>query len=582
MAQEEMNQLDIEALSAPFEILQSKNGLVLLRSQESEKLLVLDELFDTEELHSGDVFIRSSAYERIKEALNTGAEKFISLQEEGERLLSERASERAAVETDSDRQYREYLYSMREEVGEQFLDFAMPREVYFNQVDERQQEQPQEQKQAEQSEPTYDIHDTYHNDKLYEKNTPLNLRSRQQFVCWKYEWLGGKWKKIPYNPNNGLKASSISYKTWSNFETACKAVDKYNFDGVGIMFSKGLMGIDIDHCIDDNGQITESAREIIDTVNSYTELSPSGKGVHILTFGELPGERSRTGDYEMYCKGRFFTLTGKLFENTFRKIPKASETEAAIKLMYDKYINVKRDLFHTPAPVSDSQLTYSDEEILKKCRKSRNADRFETLWRGDWSAYLNKGEQSSADNALVGMLAYYSDDVNQIDRLFRQSGLMRPKWDEYRGDRTYGQITINSVLTAPNRPRYNPKYFYETQIKPKFQKSESNTEWSTLKLTEDNFVKDYARCKEFKITQGNLAGAIFFYPSNLIKKTEEGYNLQVKSDFTFKVRPKGSQSDIELSGAELRKALKGQSISKKPEQNATDTGLQEKKQTEFE
>lgn len=566
-----MAQIDFDALAEPFDLIQSDEGLMLLKSSVSEKFLILDELTETETLHNGEIYVRNTAYDRLTNELNEGKQVFIDNQEEGELIFSQRVDERRAQETDVDKQYRKYLFELRKQLGEEFLDYARPKEDFTATAEPAA-------KSASET-PAYDIHSTYRNDKLYEKNTPLNLRARKQFVCWKYEWLNGKWKKIPYNPNTGKPASSVSYKTWSDFDTACKAVDKYNFDGVGIMFAQGVMGIDIDHCIDGNCNITDSAKEIISCVNSYTEYSPSGSGIHILAFGELPGIRTRTGNYEMYSKGRFFTLTGNLYEGKFRKIPKASETAAGIKLVYDKYINVKRDMFTPASIVPETKLTYTDEEILSKCRKSRNAEKFERLWQGDTS--LHRNDHSLSDSALCGMIAYYTDDAHQIDRIFRQSGLMRDKWDEYRGEKTYGQITIESILNSPNRPRYNPKYFYETQIKPRFSK-ENSGEWTTLKLTQDNFVQDYPRCKNFKITQGEFAGAIFFYPSSLITKTDDGYNLKVKNDFTFKVRPKGSKSDIELNCSELRNAIAGRPTGKKLGNTKEPGQTQIKNQTEFE
>ena len=585
MSNEEINELDIDALDAPFILIQSAGGLALLKSEENEKYIVVDELLDTDTLHAEEIYLRAEKNDELKSELTQGKKVFVNDEETAVKLFNSMLDERKKTDTEQDIKYRQYLYEMREKVGEDYLEIAMSKAEYFKEEDAatvRPVSQNDTAAVVAKDVPTYDIHSTYRNEKLYEKNTPLNLRARPQFVCWKYEWLDGKWKKIPYNPNTGNKASSVSPKTWSDFETACKAVDKYNFDGVGIMFSRGLIGIDIDHCIDADGKVDESAREVINTVNSYTELSPSGTGVHILAFGELPGTRTRNGTFEMYQKGRFFTLTGKLFENQFRKIPKTAETETAIKLMYDKYVNVKKDLLREPTPVSDKPLTYSDEEILAKCRKSVNADRFERLWGGDWSQYAGRGEQSSADAALVGMLAYYTDDNYQIDRLFRQSGLMRDKWDEYRGDMTYGQMTINSILNAPNRPKYNPKYYYETQIKPKFQNNNSSSEWTTIKLSKDNFVQDYQRCKNFKITQGELAGAKFFYPNSMITENENGYNLKVKSDFTFKVRPKNSNTDVELSCGELRQALSGQPLNKTKKATAPNKGVQNKSQSELE
>ncbi len=576
-------QLDYDAVDNAFELIQEVEGVALLRSTVNEKYLVVaDALTELEETRQDEYYLTLGGAATLEQSLAIDGQKvFESDEQKAIERFNDTLKKRSETLSADEKAYQSYLLKLRAEIGESdWLSYAMPREEFQKSLN-KEDLQPNK-PQATQDTPTYDIHETYHNDKLYEKTTPLNLRSRKQFVCWKYEWIGGKWKKVPYNPNTGKKASSVASSTWSDFETACKAVDKFKFDGVGIMFSKGLMGIDIDHCIDNDGKITDRAREVINTVNSYTELSPSGTGVHILAFGELPDTRTRKDEFEMYYHGRFFTLTGNLYEGKFRKIPKASETAAAINLMYEKYINVKKEISQGAEPLPNAALTYSDEEILTKCRKSVNAARFESLWKGDWSSYVGRGEQSSADAALIGMIAYYSDDVFQIDRLFRQSGLMRKKWDEYRGDMTYGQLTINNVLKEPNRPRYNPKYFYETHIKPKFEHKENVSEWTTIKLSKDNFIQDYQRCKNFKITKGELAGARFFYPSSMITETEDGYNLKVKNNFTFKVRPKNSNTDIELSCAELRQALSGKLLSKPFVKNNESTSKQIKAETEFE
>ena len=578
-----VTQLDYDAVDNVFELIQEVEGVALLRSVVNEKYLVIaDSLTDIEETRQGEYYLTLNGAATLEQSLAIeGQNVFESDEEKARERFDNTLNRIRKTLSTEEKAYKSYLLKLRAEIGESdWLSYAMSREEYQRSLNKEDLQINRSQTPA-QDKPTYDIHETYHNDKLYEKTTPLNLRSRKQFVCWKYEWLGGKWKKIPYNPNTGKKASSVAAGSWANFETACKAVDKYNFDGVGIMFAKGLMGIDIDHCIDAEGKISDRAKEVINTVNSYTELSPSGTGVHILAFGELPGTRTRNDEFEMYYHGRFFTLTGNLYEGKFRKIPKAIETASAINLMYDKYVNVKRDLIHEPKPVSVMPLTYSDEEILAKCRKSVNVARFEKLWKGDWSNYIGHGEQSSADAALVGMIAYYSDDAYQIDRLFRQSGLMRKKWDEYRGDMTYGQLTINNILNEPNRPRYNPKYFYETHIKPKFEQKENTSEWTTLKLTKDNFIQDYQRCKNFQITKGELAGARFFYPGSMITETEDGYNLKVKNNFTFKVRPKNSNTDIELSCTELRQALNGKMLSKSLDKGNKTSSQRTKTETQF-
>jgi DNA-binding transcriptional ArsR family regulator len=97
----------------------------------------------------------------------------------------------------------------------------------------------------------------------------------------------------------------------------------------------------------------------------------------------------------------------------------------------------------------------SDDEVLELCRKAHNAAKFAGLfYDGDTSGY--GGDDSAADCALVGILAFYTADGDQLDRLFRRSALMRPKWDERRGATTYGQRTIEYVNTS-TKERYSSR-----------------------------------------------------------------------------------------------------------------------------
>lgn len=120
--------------------------------------------------------------------------------------------------------------------------------------------------------------------------------------------------KEPINPLTGSGAKSNDPNTWGTLEKALAAVDRYQLDGIGLELGEGLCGIDLDHCINGSGQISEEAREIIVQMDSYTEYSPSGTGIHILFEGKIPEGRRRKGNIEMYSEGRYFTLTGDLYE----------------------------------------------------------------------------------------------------------------------------------------------------------------------------------------------------------------------------------------------------------------------------
>ena len=144
-------------------------------------------------------------------------------------------------------------------------------------------------------------------------NIPRELQALRQWVCWRLvEREPGKLTKVPYTPAGRL-ASSTNRRTWSTFKQVCAAAR--GFDGIGFVFTRdaGFVGIDLDKCRDPEAGETEPwALAIIDEVSSYTELSQSGRGWHIIVRGALAEQgRCRAGRVEMYDHARFFVMTGK-------------------------------------------------------------------------------------------------------------------------------------------------------------------------------------------------------------------------------------------------------------------------------
>jgi hypothetical protein len=155
---------------------------------------------------------------------------------------------------------------------------------------------------------------------------PEELRSCPQWVAWKLVENPGakKPRKLPINPHTGGTASSTDPATWSDYALAVKAVASYRLAGIGFVFAAGdpYAGIDLDNCCNlETGEIAEWAQEIIDTLASYAETSPSKTGVKIILKGKLPTNAKHnapcgTGSVEMYDTGRFFTVTGQHLPGT--------------------------------------------------------------------------------------------------------------------------------------------------------------------------------------------------------------------------------------------------------------------------
>src|SRR5215212_10794495 len=193
-----------------------------------------------------------------------------------------------------------------------------------------------------------------------------NLRDLDQWVCWRLEERDGKPSKLPYSPLTGKRASSTNPDTWAGYSEAVAAYKQGGYDGLGFVFTKvdDFVGVDLDHCLDfDTGEIEAWAQEIIDELDSYTEISPSGTGVHILLRATLPDGRNRKGPVEIYSHSRYFTVTGKHFEGTPRTIENRQEQILALRrrVLGEP---VSANGHETTSSVASSGL--SDQEITMK------------------------------------------------------------------------------------------------------------------------------------------------------------------------------------------------------------------------
>jgi putative DNA primase/helicase len=141
---------------------------------------------------------------------------------------------------------------------------------------------------------------------------PRELKVRPQWVAWKA--VGEKPDKVPYSARTGRKASSTDLMTWSTFPEALEAYERGAYAGLGFVFCSGdpYTGIDLDDCVNESGEIATWAIEIVRYFESYTELSATSTGLHIIVRGDVPNRRK--GDVEVYSSKRFFTVTGHVVE----------------------------------------------------------------------------------------------------------------------------------------------------------------------------------------------------------------------------------------------------------------------------
>ncbi|RVU62867.1 DNA primase [Bacillus thuringiensis] len=279
---------------------------------------------------------------------------------------------------------------------------------------------------------------------------PTELKNLPQWVLWRKEERNGKPTKIPYQAN-GEMAQANNRRTWSTFATAVKFYLEGDYDGIGFVFNRqdNYIGIDIDKCVV-AGKTNTFATEIIDTVDSYTEFSPSGKGIHIIIKGNLPqsvlgtGRKNTKHGLEIYSYGRFFTFTGNR-ENSNEVYDRTDELAEVFEQYFDDSdIQGRVNL----ASFEKDEIKISNDALWEKMFRSKNGDEIRSLYNG---SLINK-DHSASDLSLCNHLAFWTGkSATRMDSMFRETSLIRDKWDviHFRDtNETYGERTIATAISS--------------------------------------------------------------------------------------------------------------------------------------
>ena len=286
------------------------------------------------------------------------------------------------------------------------------------------------------------------------RNYPEVLRALP-FCTWKLEKDShGRLTKVPYNPRTGFHASVDKPYTFADMEMALKAVE--NYSGVGINISGRVGCIDVDGCVREDGSLTDTALAVMALFpDAWVEYSPSGTGLHVY-FLIPEGYVYDKEEYyincnkyglEMYIAGEtshFLTITGNVFRTGGMTV--TGENLDSFKNTYMKRPALERAEIQVPEGGS----ILSDEEVMVKCYRSQGGGTFARYYDGDWTKPGDPNwSHSQADLSVCRRLAFFCrGNMEQMDRLFRNSGLYREKWDERRGDGTYGELTMRKAIAG--------------------------------------------------------------------------------------------------------------------------------------
>jgi putative DNA primase/helicase len=306
----------------------------------------------------------------------------------------------------------------------------------------------------------------YHNpDVVKRQSAPRNaeipeaLRSMRRWMGTRFERRkDGKTDKPPYRVVNGLaviKADKTNPENWTTFEEASGACERGDVAAVGFVFSKddSFFVLDCDHVIDpDTGEIDPAAADVIHALDSYTELSCSGTGVHIIGHGTKPeyaGCRSdKLGfDIEVYDSARFVVMTGERMTEMTGPIDQQDELLVLCRKLWPKSAKLHSKRREHPGPVD-----LEDQELLERARRSRTGAKFRKLYdQGDSSGFASASE---ADFSLLNMLIFWAaGDRERIIRLFEASALYRHK----EKHRNYARLSVDNALASYAGSFYRPR-----------------------------------------------------------------------------------------------------------------------------
>ena len=247
---------------------------------------------------------------------------------------------------------------------------------------------------------------------------PADMRIRDQ-------WLPHK-NKVPIDPGTGKNADYTNPDILVSYNEAATYATVYDLDGVEFILRENdpFFLVDQDKCRDpETGEIDESALEVVAGLDTYTEVSCSGTGLHSIGKGSIPGNHKRSDNIEIYDRDRPVVFTGNHLPGTPITV---SDRQFALEGLYYRVFG------HSNATSEDADLPpatgLSDEQVLGKLLSAKNRDKFMRLWAGDISDYGS--DDSSADMAMASLIGFYTGgNTAQVARIMRRSGLNRKKFD---------------------------------------------------------------------------------------------------------------------------------------------------------
>ncbi len=361
---------------------------------------------------------------------------------------------------------------------------------------------------------------------LYVFGTPIDLKTLN-WCLWDYEFdeQTKKWKKLPYSPDNKLLHVNKPDE-W------CCYTDVAHYEQKGFLLTRDSMlcVIDLDDCRNpETGEIADWAWKIIEALCGYTEVSPSGTGIHIIVYGEKPENARSKFDLdghkiEVYDSNRYITFTGNVVDFYFliRNGRDWIQENVPTKTVAPKDTTLGRDLA-SEVP----ELELSDNQIVQKLLSfPYREDKFKKLYRGEWEDFYPS--QSEGDLSLCSYLAFMTKDEERVDRIFRTSGLYRSKWEreDYRSWTINKALDSNPGLYVPSVSKQMVEDLFSLRLQIRWEKPSLAYVYGALLYmahkhsgVNDEGIRVFVSSRDIKLLSGlNVSGR---YLSSLIHELRD-------------------------------------------------------------
>lgn len=288
---------------------------------------------------------------------------------------------------------------------------------------------------------------------------PTSMRADARWICAETRRKpDGRLDKIPCDAVDGWTCNALDASNWGTFDQALASMKRYKLAGIGFVLDddSGWAAVDLDHCVTTDGTLEPWAREIVEALDSYTEYSVSGTGVHIFVRGGLPRSGAKSGHVEMYCGGRFIFVTGNHVAGTPGEV---EERDAELR---DIYMEHCRQAERAGSLTEESLDIPEDEPPVHL----HDVDR--ALWDGKRFSKHTDGtlHRSSTLYAIGLMLARYGCTRRVIAQSVqdRDAALGLHKYDDRRDDREYRRIAVRTWTQARQEHRVYGKTMVEREL----------------------------------------------------------------------------------------------------------------------